>query len=51
MNFIDGSCLLFDMKKIKKIGYFDENFFLYFEETDLIRRCINNNKMFLWLII
>ena len=44
MNFIDGSCLLFDMKKIKKIGYFDENFFLYFEETDLIRRCINNKQ-------
>lgn len=41
MNFIDGCCLLFNMKIFKKIGFFDENFFLYFEETDLFKRCIN----------
>jgi len=43
MNFIDGCCLLFNMKTLKKIGYFDENYFLYFEEFDLIKRCIKKN--------
>ena len=38
MNFIDGCCLLFNINKIKRYGLFDENFFLYFEETDLFRR-------------
>ena len=44
MNFIDGCCMLFNMNVIKKIGYFDENFFLYFEETDLIKRCISQKQ-------
>ncbi len=43
MNFIDGCCLLFDMKTLKKVGYFDPKFFLYFEEFDLIKRCIDQN--------
>lgn len=38
MNFIDGCCMLFNMNKLKKFGYFDENFFLYFEETDYCKR-------------
>ena len=39
MNFIDGCCLLFKMKNLRKIGFFDKNFFLYYEEFDLIKRC------------
>ncbi len=53
---IDGeaSTMLIDVKKIKKIR-FDENIFLYFEETDLFFRCkkknykvldVNNFKIF-----
>jgi len=44
MNFIDGCCLFFNMKEIKKTGFFDSNFFLYFEETDLFKRCLKYSK-------
>ena len=32
---------------VTKIGLFDENFFLYFEEIDLCRRVIKNKKKFM----
>jgi GT2 family glycosyltransferase len=35
---ISGSCMLFDMEKLRKIGFFDENIFLFSEETDLCLR-------------
>ena len=44
MNFIDGCCMLFNMKKLKFNGYFDENFFLYFEEYDLFKRYLKKNE-------
>ena len=44
MNFIDGCCMLFNMNKLKKFGYFDENFFLYFEEYDLFKRYLKKNQ-------
>ena len=40
MNFITGCALLFNMNSLKKIGYFDENIFLYYEEHDLYYRCL-----------
>lgn len=33
-----GSCLLFKREVLKKIGFFDNDFFAYFEETDLCWR-------------
>lgn len=33
-----GSCLLFKRQVLEKIGYFNEDFFAYFEETDLCWR-------------
>jgi len=47
MNFIDGCCLLFNMKALRKVGYFDENFFLYYEESDLIKRFIDKKQKIL----
>lgn len=38
----EAAVMFFNLNKIKKIGLFDENFFLYFEETDLIKRCKQN---------
>tara|TARA_B110000196_G_C21030173_1_gene607192 strand:+ start:135 stop:980 length:846 start_codon:yes stop_codon:yes gene_type:complete len=49
MNFIDGCCLLFNMKQMRKIGFFDTNIFLYFEETDLIKRCVDKSKKVLMI--
>lgn len=38
---VSGSCMLFDMTKLKEVGFFDENIFLFSEETDLCRRAKN----------
>ncbi|MDA8997119.1 glycosyltransferase [bacterium] len=35
----EGSIMLFNMNHFKKIGFFDDNIFLYFEEIDLFLRC------------
>jgi GT2 family glycosyltransferase len=40
MKFITGCALLFNMRILNKIGYFDENIFLYYEEHDLYYRCL-----------
>ena len=40
MKFITGCALLFNMKILNKIGHFDENIFLYYEEHDLYYRCL-----------
>lgn len=49
MKFIDGCCLLFNIRQFKKIGFFDKNFFLYYEETDLLKRCVDNSKKILMI--
>ena len=43
MEFITGCAMFFKMETLKKIGFFDENIFLYFEETDLYFRCHKAN--------
>ena len=37
-DFVPGWCMYLNMRDIKKINYFDKNFFLYFEDTDLCKR-------------
>ena len=39
---LKGFALFFNLKKFKK-NYFDENFFLFFEEIDLFKRVISNS--------
>ena len=41
---IHGSCMFINKECFNKIGRFDENYFLYFEETDFFTRCIKKNK-------
>ena len=38
-KFIAGYVMLFKMSEVKKVGYFDENIFLYYEEYDYFIRC------------
>lgn len=39
-----GYCLFLKMKDVKKINYFDENIFFYFEDLDLCKRIKDLNK-------
>ena len=42
MKFISGACMLFKKETFQILGGFDENFFLYFEESDF---CLRANKV------
>ena len=39
---IKAACMVCDVKKLKKIGFFDEDYFLYWEDIDLMKK-INNS--------
>ncbi len=38
VDWLLGACLMFKRKHIKTVGFLDERFFLYFEDTDFCRR-------------
>ena len=42
MKFISGACMFFKKKLFDELGGFDENFFLYFEESDF---CLKASKV------
>ena len=42
VDYIKGFAILFNKKKFSDSKYFDENFFLYFEEIDLCKRIIKS---------
>ena len=44
VDYVKGFAMLINISKIKKIGMFDENIFLYMEEIDLCRRLKKNNE-------
>ena len=41
VEYLSGAVMFLDRKKIEKIGFFDENIFLYYEDDDL---CIKSRK-------
>ncbi len=41
---VKGFAMFLNLEQFKDIGFFDENFFIYFEEIDLCKRLIQNNK-------
>ena len=41
---LKGFAMFFNLKQFEDIGFFDENFFIYFEEIDLCKRLIKDNK-------
>ena len=44
VNNVKGFAMFLNMKQFKTIGFFDKNFFIYFEEIDLCRRLKKSNK-------
>lgn len=44
VGFACGAALLLNMHLMRKIGFFDENFFLYYEDEDLCQRVFNHKK-------
>ena len=41
---VKGFAMFFNMNKFKDVGFFDDNFFIYFEEIDLCKRLKKLNK-------
>ena len=41
---IKGFAMFLNIEQFKDVGFFDENFFIYFEEIDLCKRLIDNKK-------
>lgn len=41
---VKGFAMLLKLSEFKDVGFFDENFFLYFEDIDLCKRLRDNNK-------
>ena len=41
VDWVDGCTMLLNKKKLNKEAYFDENFFMYLESTDLCKRTTN----------
>lgn len=43
VEFVSGCCMLIPSSVLKKVGLFDDSYFLYSEDTDLCFRVIKNN--------
>lgn len=41
---VKGFAMFLNLDQFKEIGYFDENFFIYFEEIDLCKRLVQKEK-------
>ena len=41
---VKGFAMFLNLEQFRNIGFFDENFFIYFEEIDLCKRLIQNKK-------
>jgi len=43
VDIVSGSFMMIDKKVVEKIGYFDENFFMYLEDVDFCVRALKEN--------
>jgi GT2 family glycosyltransferase len=49
VDYVEGSCFLAKKEVFEKIGYFDKNFFTYWEETDLCMRAIKAGYLLVYM--
>ena len=45
---VKGFAMFLNLSEFKEIGFFDESFFIYFEEIDLCTRLFKKNKKIYW---
>ena len=45
---VKGFAMFLNLSQFKDVGFFDEDFFIYFEEIDLCTRLFKNNKKIYW---
>jgi N-acetylglucosaminyl-diphospho-decaprenol L-rhamnosyltransferase len=48
VGFLSGAAMLFNMAEIKPYGFFDESFFLYYEDEDLCERLFEQKKQLIY---
>jgi len=46
-GFVCGAAMLFNMTTMRDVGFFDESFFLYYEDDDLCKRAFDQKKQML----
>ena len=44
VGFVSGAVMLLNLSQMADVGFFDENFFLYYEDEDLCERVFSNKK-------
>jgi len=44
VGFVCGAAMLFNMAVMREVGFFDEDFFLYYEDEDLCQRAFDRQK-------
>jgi GT2 family glycosyltransferase len=49
IDFANGACLLVKKEVLKKVGLFNEKYFLYFEDADLSQRILKNGYQILYV--
>lgn len=47
VGFVCGAAMLFNMEVMNQVGFFDEEFFLYYEDDDLCKRVFDQKKQIL----
>jgi N-acetylglucosaminyl-diphospho-decaprenol L-rhamnosyltransferase len=47
VGFVCGAAMLFNMGTMRGVGFFDESFFLYYEDDDLCKRVFDQKKQML----
>lgn len=49
VDFASGACMFVNTKILKKVGVFDESYFMYLEDTDLCQRIKQSGKSILYV--